>query len=128
VPPTSRFKHLERQTTLSALNDAKGVFGTVATPLGLPGSASTEQPKSLSGRAKEAERLWFSRLPYKERARLKMSRSRWGRDGGSIIALGVRHGRTARRNKKLKRERQARFKAEQFAYEARRSAQDTIKD
>jgi hypothetical protein len=32
VPSTSRFKHLERQPALSALNDTKGVSGAVATP------------------------------------------------------------------------------------------------
>jgi hypothetical protein len=39
-----------------------------------------------------------------------------------------RHGKTARRNKKLKREREARFKADQAAYEARRTGQVPIED
>jgi hypothetical protein len=70
--------------------------------------------------------LWFSRLSYRDRGKLKMDRSLWGRNGGSMIRLGLRHGKTARRNKKLKREREARFSAENAAYEARRTLQAPI--
>ena len=97
-------------------------------PLNVREQPSTDQPTSLWERAKEAEELWFSTLPYKERGKLKMPRSRWGRNGGSIIALGVRHGRTARRNRQLKRDREARFKSEQAAYQARRADQAAIEN
>jgi hypothetical protein len=40
--------------------------------------------------------LWFNTLSYRDRGKLKMHRSRWGRHGGTI-ALGLRHGKTARR-------------------------------
>jgi len=80
----------------------------------------TEGPKSLSKRAREEMDLWVSTLSYKDRGKLKMHRSPWGRHGGSI-ALGLRHGKTARKNQKLKRERQSRFKAEKANYEALRS-------
>ena len=73
----------------------------------------------LQERAKEKMDLWFPTLSYKDRGKLKMDRSPWGRHGGSIIALGTRQGKTARKNKKSKREREARFKAEKAAYEAR---------
>ena len=79
----------------------------------------SEEPKPLRVRAKEAQDLWFSTLSYQERGKLKMQRTPWGRAGGTI-ALGLRHGKTARKNKKLKREREARFRAEKAAYEARR--------
>jgi hypothetical protein len=85
---------------------------------------------------------WFRTLSHKDRAKLKIHRTKrgrdgrakwardggakWARDGGSIIALGLRHGKAARRNKKLKRQREARFKAEQAAYEARRADQASI--
>jgi hypothetical protein len=49
-----------------------------------------------------------------------MDRSPWGSYGGSMIALSPRYGKTARKNKKLKRERETRLKAEQAAYVARR--------
>jgi hypothetical protein len=62
---------------------------------------------------------WFRTLSPKDRGKLKMDCSPWGGRGGSIIALGPWQGRTARRNKKLKREREARLKAEKSAYEAR---------
>ena len=65
--------------------------------------------------------LWFGTLSNRDRGKLKLHRSSWGRNGGSIIALGLRHGKTARRNKKLKREREDRFEADQAAYEARRA-------
>jgi hypothetical protein len=99
------FKHLESQPALSALHDTKGVSGALATrPLHLVEPLSTEQPKTLSERANDAMDLWFSTLSYKERGKPKMLRSHWGRHGGTI-ALGVRHGKTARRHQKLKRER-----------------------
>ena len=64
--------------------------------------------------------LWFRALPSKDRAKLKIHRTSWGRHGGNIITLGPQHGKTGRKNKKLKRERKARLKAEQAAYVARR--------
>ena len=87
-----------------------------------------EQPRSLPDRAKEAMGLWFGTLSNRDRGKLKMHRSSWARHGGSIIALGLRQGKTARRNKKLKREREARFKAEQAAYKARRAGPVPIED
>ena len=77
------------------------------------------EPQPLRIRAKEAQDLWFSSLSYQQRGKLKMQRSPWGRAGGTI-APGLRHGKTARNNKKLKSEREARFDAEKAAYEARR--------
>jgi hypothetical protein len=71
--------------------------------------------------------LWRKRLGRKDRAKLWVPASDWGRNGG-IIALGLRHGRTARRNKKLKREREARFKTQQDAYETRRALPAQIVD
>jgi hypothetical protein len=87
-----------------------------------------EQPKSLSERAEEEMDLWFSTLSYRDRGKLKMHRSLWGRHGGSVIALGLRHGKTARRREKHKREHEARFEAEQAAYEARRTLPAPIED
>src|SRR5512146_2300680 len=75
----------------------------------------------LPKRAREEMDRWFSTLSYKDRAKLKIDRSPWGRDGGNTVTVGLRHGKTARRNKKLKREREARFSAERAAYEVRRS-------
>jgi hypothetical protein len=91
-------------------------------------SFSTEQPKSLPERANEEIAYWYSTLSYRDRGKLNMHRSAWGRHGGSTIALGLRHGKTARSLKKLKREREARFKAEQAAYEARRILPAPIED
>jgi hypothetical protein len=126
VSSASRLKHLERQPALSALNDTKGVSGAVATrPLNLPEPLSTEQPRSLRERANEAMDHWYSSLSCRDRGKLNMHRSAWGRHGGTI-ALGLRHGKTARRHKKLKREREARLKADQAAYEARRALPASI--
>ena len=72
--------------------------------------------------------LWVSTLSYKDRGKLKMPRSSWGRCGGNIVAVGLRKGKTARRNRKLKRQREARLKAEQTAYEARRALPPPITD
>lgn len=126
VRPTSRFKHLERQPALSAVSDTKGIPGAVAnrTDAGWrawkrPQPQPPVQPKSLAQRAKEEMDLWRKRLNRKDRAKLWMSSSRWGQQGGTIIATGLRHGKTARRNKKLKRRREARLKAEQIACEVR---------
>jgi hypothetical protein len=87
----------------------------------------SEEPKPLRVRAKEAQDLWFNTLSYQERRKLKMKRSPWGRAGGTI-ALGLRHGKTARNREKLKGEREARFEAEQAAYEARRTRPAPIQD
>jgi hypothetical protein len=122
VPSASRLKHLERQPVLSALHDTKGVSGAVATrPRNHPKRPSTEHPKGLRERANEAMEHWYSSLSYRDRARLNMHRSNWGRYGGNTIAPGMRHGKTARSLKKLKREREARFEADLAAYEARRT-------
>lgn len=121
VPPTSRFKHLERQPALSALNDTKGVSGAVATRLLTVPEPLSVEPRSLSDRAREEMEHWFKTLSYRDRGKLKMHRSTWGREGGSVISLGVRHGKTVRTHKKLKREREARLKADRAAYEARRT-------
>jgi hypothetical protein len=64
--------------------------------------------------------LWFGTLSYRERGKLKIHRTSWRRHGANIIALRPQHGKTVRKNKKLKREREARLKAEQAAYVARR--------
>jgi hypothetical protein len=89
------------------------------------------QPLSISGslaeRAREEMDLWVRTLSYKDRGKLKMPRSPWGRRGGSIVAVGLRQGKTTRRNRKLKRHREARFKAEQAAYEVRRTLPALIK-
>jgi hypothetical protein len=85
-----------------------------------PDAPPAEQPKKhFQRKAKRELFLWRKNLNRKGRSKLEMQMSPWGRDGGSIIKLGLRQGKTARRNKKLKREREARFKAEQAAYEAR---------
>ena len=87
----------------------------------LPKSLPAEQPRTLIDRAAEEMGLWRNRLGRKDREKLWTPISSWGRQGGSIITLGLRHGKTARRNKKLKRDREARLEAEQTAYEARRT-------
>jgi hypothetical protein len=84
--------------------------------------------KNVPKRAKEEMDLWFSTLSHKDRRKLKMTCSTWGRRGGNIIAVGVRHGKAARRNKKLMRERVARLKAEHVAYEVRRSLPASIEN
>ena len=89
---------------------------------------SIERSKSQAERAREEMDLWVSTLSYKDRGKLKMPRSSWGRCGGNIVAVGLRQGKTARRNRKLKRQREARFKAEQTAYEARRTLPPPITD
>ena len=78
----------------------------------LPKPPSPVEPKTLHERAKEEMDPWVRTLSHRERGKLRMDRSSWGRYGGSIIALGTRQGKTARKNKKLKREREAHFKAE----------------
>jgi hypothetical protein len=88
---------------------------------------SIERSKSLAERARDEMDLWVSTLSYKDRGKLKMPRSPWGRCGGNIVAVGLRQGKTARRNRKLKRQREARFKAEQAAYEVRRTLPASIK-
>jgi hypothetical protein len=93
-----------------------------------PKPPSAVEPKRLHERAKEEMDNWYSSLSYRDRGKLNMRRSPWGRHGGSTIALGLRHGKTARRNKKLKREREGRFKAEQAAYDARRALQAPIEN
>ncbi len=89
---------------------------------------SIERSGSLAEPAREEMDLWVSTLSYKDRGKLKMPRSPWGRCGGNIVAVGLRQGKTARRNRKLKRQREARFKAEQTAYEARRTLPPQITD
>ena len=64
---------------------------------------SIERSKSLAERARDEMDLWVSTLSYKDRGKLKMPRSPWGRCGGNIVAVGLRQGKTARRDKKLKR-------------------------
>jgi hypothetical protein len=88
---------------------------------------SIERSKSLAERAREEMDLWVRTLSRKDRGKLKMPRSPWGRCGGNIVAVGLRQGKTARRNRKLKRRREARFKAEQAAYEVRRTLPASIK-
>ncbi len=81
----------------------------------------------LHQRAKEETDRWFNTLAYRDRTKLNMHRSPWGRHGGTL-ALGLRHGKTARSHKRLKREREARLKADQAAYEARRILPAAIED
>jgi hypothetical protein len=92
-----------------------------------PKPPSAVEPKRLHERAKEEMDRWFGGLSYRDRGKLNMHRSPWGRDGGTIMP-GLRQGKTARRNKELKREREARFKAEQVAYEARRNLPAAIEN
>ena len=93
-----------------------------------PKSLPAEQPRTLTERAAEEMGFWRKRLGRKDREKLWTPTSNWGRHGGSIIALSPRHGRTARKNKKLKREREARFKGEKAAFEARRDLPAKIVD
>ena len=37
--------------------------------------------------------LWFRTLSYRDRGKLKMHRTSWGRHGGNIIAMGRAKGR-----------------------------------
>jgi hypothetical protein len=68
-------------------------------------------------------RRWRKTLSQKQRAKLDMQSSPWGRKGGSIVALKRRwKTKTARTNELLRREREARFQAEQADYEARLAA------
>jgi hypothetical protein len=71
--------------------------------------------------------LWFRSLSRKDKAKLKMERSTWGRDGGRIIAPKTRRTKTFRKNEKLRREREARYRAEHAAYEARCALPPLIK-
>jgi len=124
----SHSKHLKRQPITSALNDAKCVSGAMANrPLDTE-RPSTKRAKNLSQRAKEEMVLWRKRLSRKDRPKLCIRASPWGRQGGSVITRGLRHGKTARKREKLKRQREARFKAEQAAYEALRALPSPIKD
>jgi hypothetical protein len=68
------------------------------------------QQAKLNQLAKQEMDRWFSSLSPRDRGKLKIHHTRWGRSGGRIIALGVRHGKTARRKKKLKGEREAAFR------------------
>jgi hypothetical protein len=68
-----------------------------------------------------AENEWRKTLNQKQRAKLEIKISPWGRNGGSIV-LPKRRTKTARRNETLRREREARFQAEQADYEARLAA------
>jgi hypothetical protein len=72
--------------------------------------------------------LWRKRLSHKDRAKLWMQASPWGRNGGSIIAVKQRHTGAFHKREKLKRKREARLRAEQAAYETRRVLQAPIQD
>jgi hypothetical protein len=72
--------------------------------------------------------LWFRSLSRKDKAKLKIEGSTWGRDGGRIIASKARRTtKTFRKNEKLRCEREARYRAEHAAYEARCALPPLIK-
>jgi hypothetical protein len=79
-------------------------------PIGLPGRADNEMGR------------WRETLSPNQRAKLEGQASPWGRNGGSIVAPKRRRTKTARRNEKLRREREERLQAQQADYEARLAA------
>ena len=86
-------------------------------------SHNTKRAEPISvGRAEDEMGCWRKTLSPNQRAKLEGQGSRWGRNGGSIVAPKRRRTRTARRNEKLRRERETRLQAEQAAYEARLQA------
>jgi hypothetical protein len=66
-------------------------------------------------------RRWRKTLSPKQRATLDTQPSPWGRNGGTIM-LPKRRTKTARRNEKLRRTREASFRADYADYEARLAA------
>jgi hypothetical protein len=80
------------------------------------------KPTSVPGRAEDEMGRWRKALSPNQRAKLEGQASPWGRNGGSIVAPKRRRTSTARRNEKLRREREARLRAEQADYEARLAA------
>jgi hypothetical protein len=76
----------------------------------------------MPGRAEDEMGRWRKTLSPSHRAKLEGQASQWGRNGGSIVAPKRRRTRTARRNEKLRREREPRFQAERADYEARLAA------
>jgi hypothetical protein len=80
------------------------------------------EPISVQERAENEMRRWHKTLRPNQRAKLEVQASPWGRNGGSIVAPKRRRTRTARRNEKLRREREACLRAEQADYEARLAA------
>jgi hypothetical protein len=72
--------------------------------------------------------VWFKTLSRSDRAKLAFQGSRWGRQGGSMIAPKRRPTRAYRKREELRREREARSKAEYAAYESRRVLPPPIKN
>jgi hypothetical protein len=66
----------------------------------------------LPTRAKEAMGVWFKSLNRSDRAKLAFQGSRWGRQGGSMIAPNRRPTRAYRKREELRRERETRYRAE----------------
>jgi hypothetical protein len=85
-------------------------------------TARNAERANMSRRADNEMRRWQRVLDPKERSALNAETRPWGRNGGSVIAPKRRRTRTARRNEKLRREREARLRAEQAEYEARLTA------
>ena len=88
-------------------------------------SQNTKQAEPIGGPGRAADEMvrWRNTLSPNQRAKLEGQASRWGRNGGSIVAPKRRRTRTAtRRNEKLRREREARLQAQQADYEVRLAA------
>jgi hypothetical protein len=85
------------------------------------GKTTCPERVRLSERASNEMRRWRKSLSRKERAKLETRVSPWASNGGSIVAPKRRRTKAARKHEKLRRQREARFRAERAAYEARRA-------
>ena len=70
------------------------------------------KPTSVPGRAENEMGHWRKTLSPNQRAKLEGQTSPWGRNGGSIVAPKRRRTSMARRNEKLRRERETRQSAD----------------
>ena len=78
--------------------------------------------KALQARAKRVERQWRKSLNDKQRAKLNGEHlSKWAHDGGSFFVVKAppsnKQMRQRRQREDLKRQREARLRAERAAYE-----------
>jgi hypothetical protein len=103
--------HGENQT--SAREDAEKARASIS---------KRPETTSVVERADDEMGRWRKTLSPNQRARLEVQASPWARNGGSIVTPKRRRTRTARKNEKLRREREARFQTEQADYEARLAA------
>jgi len=125
VKTETEVKQGERQMTISVSRGVKvrslheGSVKKAGADMSTSHNTKLAEPIGVPGRAGDEMVRWRRTLSPNQRAKLDGQASTWGRNGGSIVAPKRRRTRTARRNEKLRREREARFQADRADYEAR---------